>query len=92
MGTVGESGPSSQHWLVGSRRDPTNGVGVMDPDHFGPDDEVMVQILNFTPAEVHITRGDRIAQAIVLAAPRVAWQEVTEIRTITRGAFGATGN
>jgi len=69
-----------------------NGVGVIDPDYSGPNDEVMVQVLNFTPAEVHITRGDRIAQAIVLAAPRVAWQEVTEIHTITRGGFGVTGN
>ena len=69
-----------------------NGVGVIDPDYSGPNDEIMVPVLNFTPAEVQITRGDRIAQAIVLAAPRVAWQEVTEIRTITRGGFGVTGN
>jgi len=86
------SGPSSQHWLVGSRRDPTSGVGVIDPDYSGPNDEVMVQVLNFTSTEVQITRGDRIAQAIVLPAPRVSWQEVTEIREATRGGFGVTGN
>ena len=69
-----------------------NGVGVVDPDYSGPNDEVMVQILNFTAAEVQVSRGDRIAQAIVLPAPRVTWQEVTEIRGVTRGGFGATGN
>jgi len=69
-----------------------NGVGVIDPDYSGPNDEVMVQVLNFTSAEVRIARGDRIAQAIVLPAPRVSWQEVTEIREATRGGFGATGN
>ena len=69
-----------------------NGVGVIDPDYSGPNDEVMVQVLNFTSAEVQVRRGDRIAQGIVLPAPRVSWQEVTEIREVTRGGFGTTGN
>ena len=69
-----------------------NGVGVIDPDYSGPDDEVMVQVLNFTSAEVLIRRGDRLAQAIVLPAPRVSWEEVTELRETTRGGFGATGS
>ena len=68
-----------------------NGVGIIDPDYSGPDDEVMVQVLNFTASEVAVKRGDRLAQAIVLAAPRVAWEEVTEIRPVTRGGFGVTG-
>lgn len=68
-----------------------NGVGIIDPDYSGPNDEVMVQVLNFTSAEVQVTRGDRLAQAIVLPAPRVSWEEVTEIRQATRGGFGATG-
>ena len=68
-----------------------NGVGVIDPDYSGPNDEVMVQVLNFTAAEVMITRGDRLAQAMVLPAPRVTWEEVSEIRQATRGGFGATG-
>jgi len=52
----------------------------------------MIQVLNFTSAEVHIARGDRLAQAIVLPAPRVTWEEVADIRDVTRGGFGATGN
>lgn len=68
-----------------------NGVGVIDPDYSGPNDEVMVQVLNFTAAEVMLTRGDRLAQAVVLPAPRVTWEEVSEIRQATRGGFGATG-
>ena len=69
-----------------------NGVGVIDPDYSGPDDEVMVQVLNFTSADVLVKRGDRLAQAMVLPAPRVTWEEVAEIRPATRGGFGATGN
>ena len=69
-----------------------NGVGVIDPDYSGPNDEVMIQVLNFTKADVSVRRGDRLAQAIVLQAPRVSWNEVSEIREATRGGFGATGN
>jgi len=69
-----------------------NGVGVIDPDFSGPDDEVMIQVLNVTDAPVEVRRGDRIAQGIVLQSPRVTWLEVTELRAVTRGGFGATGN
>jgi len=68
-----------------------NGVGVIDPDYSGPTDEVMIQVLNLTDSPVNIARGDRLAQGIVLPAPRVTWQEVTEIRANTRGGFGSTG-
>src|SRR6187200_1052443 len=68
-----------------------NGVGVIDPDYSGPNDEVMVQVLNFTQNEVQVHRGDRLAQGIVLPAPRVTWDEVETIRQTTRGGFGATG-
>ena len=68
-----------------------NGVGVIDPDYSGPNDEVMIQVMNVTESEVQISRGDRLAQGIVLPAPRVHWEEVTEIRETTRGGFGATG-
>ena len=69
-----------------------NGVGVIDPDYSGPTDEVMIQVLNVTDKDVVVTRGDRLAQGIVLPAPRVSWNEVDEIRAATRGGFGATGN
>src|SRR5205085_7338632 len=67
-----------------------NGVGVIDPDYSGPDDEIMIQLLNFTDAPVAVTRGDRLAQGIVLPAPRVTWNEVGSLRESTRGGFGAT--
>src|ERR671937_2429456 len=30
-----------------------NGVGVIDPDYSGPEDEVMIQVLNITGGDVH---------------------------------------
>jgi dUTP pyrophosphatase len=69
-----------------------NGVGVLDPDYSGPDDEIMIQVLNITDADVLVRRGDRLAQGIILPAPRVTWDEVSTIRAVARGGFGATGN
>jgi dUTP pyrophosphatase len=68
-----------------------NGVGVIDPDYSGPSDEVLIQLLNVTDSPVAVRRGDRLAQGIVLPAPRVIWQEVTELREAARGGFGSTG-
>jgi dUTP pyrophosphatase len=69
-----------------------NGVGVVDSDYCGPADEVKIAVLNFTAAPVHVAAGDRIAQGIVLAAPRVEWEEAGELAARSRGGFGATGN
>lgn len=68
-----------------------NGVGVVDADYCGPEDEVKIQLLNFTDAPVQISRGDRLAQGIVLPSPRVEWEEVTDVTAPTRGGFGSTG-
>ncbi len=68
-----------------------NGVGVLDPDYSGPTDEVLIQVLNFTAAPVHVARGDRLAQGIVLPAPRVEWEEVDALGEVARGGFGSTG-
>jgi dUTP pyrophosphatase len=68
-----------------------NGVGVVDADYCGPDDEVRVQVLNVTDRPVRVKRGDRLAQGIVLPAPRVEWEEVAETGAPARGGFGSTG-
>jgi dUTP pyrophosphatase len=68
-----------------------NGVGVVDPDYSGPGDEVKIAVLNFRPAAVMVNRGDRIAQGIVMPAPRVEWVEIDEVQSPSRGGFGATG-
>jgi dUTP pyrophosphatase len=68
-----------------------NAVGVIDPDYCGPVDEVKIQVLNITTDTVRVQRGDRIAQGLVLAAPRIEWEEVTEVSAASRGGFGSTG-
>ena len=67
-----------------------NGVGVIDPDYCGPEDEVKIAVMNFTDAPVVVARGDRIAQGIFLKAPRVQWAEA-EPAERSRGGFGSSG-
>jgi dUTP pyrophosphatase len=67
-----------------------NGVGIIDPDYCGPEDEVKVALVNFTLAPVTVRTGDRVAQGIFLSAPRVHWVE-SPPRDRSRGGFGATG-
>jgi dUTP pyrophosphatase len=69
-----------------------NGVGVVDSDYCGPQDEVKIAVVNVTAAPVTVAAGDRIAQGIVLPAPRVEWDEIADVRSASRGGFGATGS
>ncbi len=57
-----------------------NGVGVVDSDYCGPADEIKVPVINVTTGPVRLSAGDRIAQGILLPAPRVSWEEVGELR------------
>jgi dUTP pyrophosphatase len=68
-----------------------NGVGVVDPDYCGPEDEVKIEVYNFTARPVHIKAGDRIAPGLVVPSMRVEWDEPAELRADSRGGFGATG-
>ena len=67
-----------------------NGVGVVDSDYCGPNDEIKVPVINVTHQPVRISAGDRIAQGILLPAPRVQWEEVGEVVAASRGGFGST--
>ena len=67
-----------------------NSVGVIDPDYCGPLDEVRIQVMNVTGTTVAVKRGDRIAQAMVLPATRVTFEE-GDTTEPSRGGFGSTG-
>ena len=67
-----------------------NGVGVIDSDYCGPEDEVKIQVLNVTSAPVQVRRGDRIAQGIFLQYAAPEWDEGAPAGA-TRGGFGSTG-
>ena len=68
-----------------------NGVGVVDRDYCGPEDEIHVQVYNFSKRPVEVARGERLAQGILVRADRVAWDEAEALREKSRGGFGSTG-
>ncbi|MEP7116733.1 MAG: dUTP diphosphatase [Acidobacteriota bacterium] len=68
-----------------------NGIGVIDADYCGPADEVKIQVINVTDQAVHVVAGDRLAQGMVLAAPRVTFEEIASSDRASRGGFGSTG-
>jgi dUTP pyrophosphatase len=67
-----------------------NGVGVLDSDYCGPNDELKIQLFNLTDRPISVKAGDRLAQGILLESPRVEFVE-GETSGSSRGGFGSTG-
>ncbi len=68
-----------------------HGMGIIDQDYCGPNDEMLVQVWNFSDAPVTVARGERVAQALIVPIARC---EIVEGRPRTegsRGGFGSTG-
>jgi dUTP pyrophosphatase len=67
-----------------------NAPGTVDEDYRG---EIKVILLNAGDVAFTITRGSRIAQAVLAPVTRVVWREVEELDETARGAggFGSTG-
>ena len=67
-----------------------NCVGIIDSDYRG---EVVVSLRNDGARPYCVNAGDRIAQAMLVPAPRFSFVEVDELSETARGAggFGSTG-
>ena len=68
-----------------------NGIGVVDRDYAGPNDEIHLLLHNFTGQPVEIKKGDRLAQGMFIRVDQVEWEEVDEVRPQDRGGYGSTG-
>jgi dUTP pyrophosphatase len=68
-----------------------NGIGVVDADFCGPQDEIHVEVYNFSPEPVGVEAGERIAQGLIVPVVRAVWQDVQATRAPSRGGFGSTG-
>lgn len=67
-----------------------HGVGIVDPDYSGPDDELLILTHNFTDMPVEVKKGDRIAQGMFLPMQQVEWNESKNLKKVSRGGFGTT--
>lgn len=68
-----------------------NGIGVVDRDYSGPNDEISIMVYNFTQSPVEVKKGERIAQGVFLPVEQAQWEVVDELRKEDRGGFGSTG-
>ena len=68
-----------------------HGIGVIDQDYCGPEDEVLFQVLNFTDEVVKVEKGERLAQGCFMPVERVEFEEVAEMDAENRGGIGSTG-
>ncbi len=68
-----------------------NGIGIIDPDFSGDDDEIQAAYYNFTDRLVTVEKGERIAQGMFVATEGFAWEETDSMNNKTRGGFGTTG-
>jgi dUTP pyrophosphatase len=67
-----------------------HGIGIIDRDYCGQQDEIKIQVYNFSDGEVVIGRGDKIAQGLFVRVDTFAWEEVGEMKKVSRGGFGST--
>lgn len=67
-----------------------NGVGIIDSDYCGPEDELYISVLNPGAADVRIPAGARLAQGVILPRPKVTFVEAVAAGP-NRGGFGSTG-
>lgn len=67
-----------------------NSPGTVDAGYRG---EVMVTLINLGTQEFRIDPGDRIAQAVLMPAPQIEFQQVDALTDTIRGSggFGSTG-
>lgn len=69
-----------------------NGVGVVDNDYCGPEDELRAALFNITDQSILISRGERIAQGVMMPKILADWQVTDRLEgNCNRGGFGTTG-
>lgn len=71
---------------------PPHGFGIIDHDYCGPEDEIKIQVYNFTKNTVHVKRGEKIAQGVFVRVDTFAFEEVAFFSGKSRGGFGSTGS
>ena len=68
-----------------------HGIGIVDADYCGDEDELILQVLNITKKPVKVLRGERIGQAMFVRLSRASsWIEKQKMGS-SRGGFGSTG-
>lgn len=68
-----------------------NGIGIIDRDYAGDNDEIQLLLYNFTDQDVLVRKGERLAQGVFIHYAAVDFNIVDSIAQINRDGFGSTG-
>lgn len=66
-------------------------IGVIDQDYCGEQDELKIQVYNFTDQLVTVEKGEKIAQGVFIRVDKFEFNEVDQMVAPSRGGFGSTG-
>lgn len=72
----------------------TNTIGIIDPDYCdnpGNEGQLSICLRNFSDIDYRISKGDRIAQAIIVPLYSFDGDEFEPKNKIRKGGFGSTG-
>lgn len=91
--------PKNYMLIVASRSSTPNkkglstphGIGIIDHDYCGPNDEIKIQVYNFSDKVVEILKGEKIAQGVFVRIDKFEFEEASEMKNKDRGGFGSTG-
>jgi dUTP pyrophosphatase len=67
-----------------------HGLGVIDQDYCGSEDEIKIQVHNFSAKNVVVERGEKIAQGLFVRCEQAEFEEIEKVENKTRGGFGST--
>lgn len=67
-------------------------TGFIDNDFHGEEDELLLQVYNLTDNDVKIEKGERLGQGAFVKVDKAEWEEVDNMKEISRGSFGSTGH
>ncbi|HBP51513.1 MAG: hypothetical protein US68_C0010G0080 [Candidatus Shapirobacteria bacterium GW2011_GWE1_38_10] len=68
-----------------------NSIGIFDRDFCGDNDEYHFAAYNFTDTVVHIEKGARLIQLVLIKCENFEFTELDKMSDPTRGGFGTTG-
>ncbi|MEK7632823.1 MAG: dUTP diphosphatase [Patescibacteria group bacterium] len=69
----------------------SNGIGIIDGDYCGPNDELHIALHNIGNDAYTVEAGERIAQGMFIPITRAQFVEPADWSAIDRGGFGTTG-
>ena len=68
-----------------------NGIGVIDQDYCGPNDQLHLAIHNLGTTTYTVEKFERVAQGLIVPIAKAEFNLVEKLEAVDRGGFGTTG-